>query len=279
MKKSVLYAAAAAVTMSVTVPVPAQAAVKMFVMNGNSLGGISGIGCDNLGVSLPNISLSDILCSDGQVSGGNTSAGNLADTLISNGNKPGVNWPGVSRPDKNCPELNWPSQNQPGQNEPEQNQPEQNGPEQNEPEQNQPEQNKPGQNQPEQDETGTGNYVQQVIDLVNEERAKAGLSPLTEAQNVAEAAGVRAEEISRSFSHTRPDGSSFSSALTQSGVTYRGAGENIAYGQRTPEEVMKSWMNSQGHRANILNADYTTIGVGYYQNSSGTGYWTQLFTY
>ena len=274
MKKSVLDAAAAAVTMSVTVPVPAQAAVKMFVMNGNSLGGISGIGCDNLGVSLPNISLSDILCSNGQVSGGNTSAGNLADILISNGNKPGVNWPGVSRPDQNCPE-----QNRPGQDQPEQNQPGQNQPEQNQPEQNQPGQSQPEQNQPSQDETGTSNYVQQVIDLVNEERAKAGLSPLMEAQNVAEAAGVRAEEISRSFSHTRPDGSSFSTALTQSGAAYRGAGENIAYGQRTPEEVMKSWMNSQGHRANILNADYTAIGVGYYQNSNGTGYWTQLFTY
>lgn len=234
MKKSLLYTAAAVITMSMTIPVPAQAAVKMFVMNGNSLGGISGSGCDNLGVSLPNISLSDILCSNGQVSGGN------------------------------CPEQNKPGQNQPGQNRPEQNK---------------PGQNQPDQNQPSQDETGTGNYVQQVIDLVNEERAKAGLSPLTEAQNVAEAAGVRAEEISRSFSHTRPDGSSYNTALTQSGVTYRGSGENIAYGQKTPEEVMNSWMNSQGHRANILNADYTTIGVGYYQNSNGTGYWTQLFTY
>ncbi len=121
-------------------------------------------------------------------------------------------------------------------------------------------------------------FTAQVVKLVNEERAKAGLSPLTVDSKVAAAASTRAKEIETSFSHTRPDGSSFSTALTQSGASFRGAGENIAYGQRTPEEVMKGWMNSQGHRANIMNKDFTTIGVGYHQNSNGTGYWTQLFT-
>ena len=117
------------------------------------------------------------------------------------------------------------------------------------------------------------------MDLVNRERAKAGLSPVTADTSIQAAAQVRAREIEKSFSHTRPDGSSFNTALTQQGVTYRGSGENIAWGQKTPEQVMNGWMNSEGHRANILNKNFTKIGVGYHQNASGTNYWTQLFTY
>lgn len=78
--------------------------------------------------------------------------------------------------------------------------------------------------------------------------------------------------------HTRPDGSSFSTALQQQGVSYRGCGENIAWGQRTPEQVMNGWMNSEGHRANILNKNYKNIGVGFYQEND-VNYWVQLFTY
>ena len=96
-------------------------------------------------------------------------------------------------------------------------------------------------------------------------------------RGAASAAQVRAKEIERSFSHTRPDGSSFNSALTEAGVNFSGAGENIAYGQNSPEKVMEGWMNSSGHRANILNSSYTSIGVGHYQNASGVNYWTQLF--
>lgn len=121
--------------------------------------------------------------------------------------------------------------------------------------------------------------AEQVVKLVNEERAKRGLSPLTIEKSIESAALVRAKETEVSFSHTRPDGSSFSSALKEQGVSYKGAGENIAWGQKSPEAVMQAWMNSDGHRANILNAKFTKIGVGYYQNSQGTNYWTQLFTY
>ena len=88
---------------------------------------------------------------------------------------------------------------------------------------------------------------------------------------------MRAKESAQSFSHTRPNGSSFSTALTEAGVSYRTAGENIAYGQSTPQQVMNAWMNSSGHRANILHANYTTIGVGY-TVINGTAYWAQLFT-
>lgn len=122
-------------------------------------------------------------------------------------------------------------------------------------------------------------YIQQVADLVNEERAKAGLSPVTLSAQLSGAAAVRSQEITRSFSHTRPDGTSFSTVLRQNGISYQGSGENIAYGQQTPQAVMNAWMNSQGHRANILNSRYTAIGVGYFEDSRGVPYWTQLFTY
>ena len=132
-------------------------------------------------------------------------------------------------------------------------------------------------NKPEADKELT--FAEQVVELVNQERTKAGLNAVTLDQNIASAALVRAKEIETSFSHTRPNGSKFSTALTEPGVTFKGAGENIAWGQKSPEAVMQAWMNSEGHRANILNKNFTKIGVGYYQNAAGRNFWTQLFTY
>ena len=120
-------------------------------------------------------------------------------------------------------------------------------------------------------------FAEEVARLVNEERAKAGLPLLTVDPGAAAAAQIRAKEIQTSFSHTRPDGRNFSTALTEAGARFAGAGENIAYGQATPRQVMDVWMNSSGHRANILNESYTSIGVGYERNSAGVAYWTQLF--
>lgn len=136
---------------------------------------------------------------------------------------------------------------------------------------------------PENDSSDAGqeamkSYVEQVVELVNMERAKVGLPALTMSQDLNNAAQIRAVETVQSFSHTRPDGSSFSSVLKENGISFRGAGENIAWGQRTPEAVVNAWMNSEGHRANILNKNFTSIGVGYYLNGS-TPYWAQLFTY
>lgn len=122
-------------------------------------------------------------------------------------------------------------------------------------------------------------YAARVVRLVNEERAKAGLSALTVDSGLEAAGLVRAKEIVSSFSHTRPDGTSFATAIKEQGVSYRGAGENIAWGQKSPEAVVDAWMNSPGHRANILNEKFTRIGVGHYQNSGGTNYWVQLFAY
>lgn len=127
-------------------------------------------------------------------------------------------------------------------------------------------------------DTSTLSYAEQVVKLVNAERAKAGLSVLTMQTNITAAANVRAKEIKQSFSHTRPNGSSFSSALKEQGVAFRSSGENIAWGQKTPEQVMQGWMNSDGHRANILNKNFNKIGVGYYQDEKGINHWVQLFT-
>ena len=120
-------------------------------------------------------------------------------------------------------------------------------------------------------------FAEQVVALVNEERAKAGLKSLSISQPAKAAAQVRAAEIVQSFSHTRPDGRSFATALREQGATYRTAGENIAWGQTSPAQVMQSWMNSAGHKSNILNPDYTAIGVGCYKDTSGRLYWTQIF--
>ncbi len=129
------------------------------------------------------------------------------------------------------------------------------------------------------DEANVHPYVLKVVELVNKERKSAGLNPVTLNTDATTAAQVRAEESSVFFSHTRPNGTSFATALKDAGVSYRSCGENIAWGQKTPEQVMEGWMNSTGHRANILNASYTEIGVGFYQNASGVNYWSQLFIY
>lgn len=131
--------------------------------------------------------------------------------------------------------------------------------------------------------TGSANsdvssYAAQVLQLVNAERGKQGLSALTTTSALTSAADKRATETAQSFSHTRPNGSSFSTIFAEFGISYSASGENIAYGQRTPQEVVTGWMNSPGHRANILNSNFNKMGVGVYQASNGTIYWTQEFT-
>jgi len=145
------------------------------------------------------------------------------------------------------------------------------------PETEAPETNIPDSDLPETDSSNDHAYIKEVVDLVNIERAKEGLAPLSIDTKVQAAAQVRAQECEQSFSHTRPNGSNFATALKEQNVSYRRAGENIAWGQRSPEEVVNAWMNSAGHRANIMNSNFTKIGVGYYQNAKGVNYWSQLF--
>lgn len=119
-------------------------------------------------------------------------------------------------------------------------------------------------------------YADEVIQLVNIERANAGLSPLAKNVSACQAANIRAVETVTIFEHIRPDGRSCFSVLEETGISYTSCGENIAMGQRTPEEVVRAWMNSPGHRANILQEGFEEIGVGIAE-VDGTLYWVQLF--
>ncbi|MBR6581958.1 MAG: hypothetical protein IKK66_11770 [Ruminococcus sp.] len=119
-------------------------------------------------------------------------------------------------------------------------------------------------------------YAKQVAILVNRERSSYGLQPVKYSPLLSEAANVRSSELRKNFSHTRPNGTSCFTVLKEFDISYFSAAENIAYGQITPEIVMNAWMNSSGHRTNILskNVEYIGVGVVY---SNGIYYWTQLF--
>ena len=118
----------------------------------------------------------------------------------------------------------------------------------------------------------------EVIRLTNIERVKAGRSPLQYHAGLQRAAMVRAEEITRKFSHTRPDGTDSSTALYENGVACDG-GENIAAGQKTPEAVVRAWMNSSGHKATMMRQSITHIGVGVCKSPiTGQWLWVQDFS-
>jgi uncharacterized protein YkwD len=125
-------------------------------------------------------------------------------------------------------------------------------------------------------------YTDQIIDLVNAERSKKGLKPVSKNEKLTDAAQKYANDMSSAnfFSHTGKDGSSFSQRIKNAGYTnYKWIAENIAAGQTTPKEAMTGWMNSSGHRANILNTNASEIGVGYATNKSSDykNYWVQEF--
>lgn len=125
--------------------------------------------------------------------------------------------------------------------------------------------------------TETEQYAKRVWEIVNQERQADGKTELKWDDNLAACAAKRAEELTEVFSHSRPDRSSCFSIYQEYGVSYRAAGENIAMGQTSPESVMNSWMNSTGHKANILDSNFGKIGVGYYK-VNGRCYWVQMFT-
>lgn len=120
----------------------------------------------------------------------------------------------------------------------------------------------------------SSDYARDVLDIVNKERTSRGLSELVLDETLCAAADVRAQEIAVRFEHYRLDGSKALSILSEYGISYYSAGENIAQGQHNAKEVMESWMNSPGHKANILDESYTKIGIGY---DAATNSWVQLF--
>jgi len=120
---------------------------------------------------------------------------------------------------------------------------------------------------------------QKVIDLVNQQRANNGLPALKANWEVSRVARYKSQDMidKKYFDHQSPTYGSPFNMMETFGIRFSAAGENIAYGQRTPQDVMNSWMNSPGHRSNILNATYNQIGVGVAKAANGTFYWTQMF--
>ena len=125
------------------------------------------------------------------------------------------------------------------------------------------------------DDAITG-YEADVVSLTNRERAKYGLPALSEDWELSRVARYKSQDMHdrHYFSHTSPTYGSPFEMMRAFGLSYRSAGENIAMGYRTPAAVVEGWMNSEGHRANILNASFTRIGVGYVADGH---YWTQMF--
>ncbi|MBW3113179.1 sporulation protein [Bacillus sp. MCCB 382] len=119
-------------------------------------------------------------------------------------------------------------------------------------------------------------FEQQVVELTNQERAKQGLPALKVDAELSKVAREKSRDMQANnyFSHTSPTYGSPFDMMKQFGIEYSSAGENIAMGQKTPEEVVQAWMNSEGHRKNIMSSNYTHIGVGYVENGN---YWTQQF--
>lgn len=119
-------------------------------------------------------------------------------------------------------------------------------------------------------------YEKEVVRLVNEIRAENGLSALTYDWELSRVARYKSQDMkdNKYFSHTSPVYGSPFQMIKNFGISYRSAGENIAKGYTTPQAVVNGWMNSSGHRANILNSSYTHIGVGYVASGN---YWTQMF--
>jgi len=121
-------------------------------------------------------------------------------------------------------------------------------------------------------------YALEIVRLLNEERGKRGLTPLTADAGLCAAAQKRAQELQQSYSHKRPNGSSFYTVLQEFNIPFNGCAENIASGQSFPQEIMHEWMISTGHQENILG-DYSSIGVGVVKRPEPHigYYWAQLF--
>ncbi|MCE0572022.1 sporulation protein [Clostridioides difficile] len=169
--------------------------------------------------------------------------------------------------DKNCNNTNKPDNNKPESNKPNDNN-------------NSDSTDKPNDN----NNSGSTSenfsaYQKEVVDLVNIERSKAGLNPLTLDSSISNVATKKSQDMidNNYFSHNSPTYGSPFDMLKKFGISYKTAGENIAMGQKTPKEVVNAWMNSEGHRKNIMNPNFSKIGVGVAQKSGGSIYWTQIF--
>jgi uncharacterized YkwD family protein len=139
-----------------------------------------------------------------------------------------------------------------------------------------PAEQKPAEQKPAEEAKSLSEFEQRVVELTNVERAKQGLPALKIDTELSKVARIKSEDMQKNnyFDHNSPTYGSPFDMMKKFGISYTSAGENIAQGQRTPEEVVQAWMNSAGHRANILNNGFTHIGVGYVESGN---YWTQQF--
>ncbi|MEB9943950.1 serine protease [Bacillus cereus] len=139
-----------------------------------------------------------------------------------------------------------------------------------------PAEQKPAEQKPAEEARSLSEFEQRVVELTNAERAKQGLPALKIDTELSKVARIKSEDMQKNnyFDHNSPTYGSPFDMMKKFGISYTSAGENIAQGQRTPEEVVQAWMNSAGHRANILNNGFTHIGVGYVESGN---YWTQQF--
>ncbi|MEH7535333.1 CAP domain-containing protein [Bacillus toyonensis] len=139
-----------------------------------------------------------------------------------------------------------------------------------------PTEQKPAEQKPAEEAKSLSEFEQRVVELTNAERTKQGLPALKIDTELSKVARVKSEDMQKNnyFDHNSPTYGSPFDMMKKFGISYTSAGENIAQGQRTPEEVVQAWMNSAGHRANILNNGFTHIGVGYVESGN---YWTQQF--
>lgn len=124
--------------------------------------------------------------------------------------------------------------------------------------------------------SNTNSQTDKVVSIINQKREAKGLKTVKTDAKLQKAAQKRAQEIAKKFDHIRPNGSKCFTVLKEYKISYRTSGENIAYGQPNAKSVMKDWMNSSGHRSNILNKSFGRVGVGLYKKS-GTCYWVQIF--
>lgn len=179
----------------------------------------------------------------------------------SNNHKWNIQLPQASTPTKETPTTNDNTQTTPNNNQPSQNE---------------KPATTPSTTTPSTTTSDVNAFEQEVVKLTNAERTKAGLSPLQTDAKLMAAAREKSQDMQSKnyFSHTSPTFGSPFDRMKALGITYKAAGENIAQGQRSPQEVVQAWMDSPGHRANILNGNFTHIGVGYVKSGN---YWTQQF--
>ncbi|MCU4769551.1 CAP domain-containing protein [Bacillus toyonensis] len=178
------------------------------------------------------------------------------------------------------PETQKPVEQKPAEQKPAEQKPAEQKPEAQKPAENnntqKPTEQKPAEQKPAEQAKSLSEFEQRVVELTNAERTKQGLPALKIDTELSKVARVKSEDMQKNnyFDHNSPTYGSPFDMMKKFGISYTSAGENIAQGQRTPEEVVQAWMNSAGHRANILNNGFTHIGVGYVESGN---YWTQQF--